>query len=256
MIIVGVKFKTASKAYDFLSEAKYKPQEKVLVETERGLELGVVEYLSEDDSHYNKNLKEVKRRATAKDYEQYLKNIKDARAALSETKKLIKNMKLNMNLIDASYTFDRKVLLFNFTSDERVDFRALVKELASIYHTRIELHQVGVRDKAKYLGGIGLCGRTFCCTNHLTGVNTVNINMVKNQNIALNPTKINGGCGRLLCCFTYENSLYEENRSVLPHIGEKVTYNNKEVVVTEIDIINKTYTVKINDNTYEKVKVD
>lgn len=256
MTIVGITFKTGGKVYDFLSEERYEIGEKVIVETERGTQLGVVSSVVTDNSKYNKNLKEIKSRATDKDYEKYLKNIKDAKEALQETKEIVKRLNMNMNLIDASYTFDRKVLLFNFVSDERVDFRNLVKELAAKYHTRIELHQVGVRDKAKEIGGIGMCGRPLCCNNHLQTVNSVNINMVKNQNIALNPTKINGACGRLLCCFNYENDLYEQNRSSLPRIGEKVKQKNKEVTVTDLDILNKTYTVKVNENTYEKVKVD
>lgn len=256
MRVVGVKFKEGGKIYNFSSEIDINLRDKVIVTTERGTQMGTVEMISSDGSINPKNLKEVKSLATEADYNKYLKNIKDAKKALLETKEIVKNRGLNMNIIDASYTFDRKVLLFNFISDERVDFRELVKELASKYHTRIELHQVGVRDKAKEIGGIGLCGRRLCCNNHLKTVNTVNINMVKNQNIALNPTKINGACGRLLCCFTYENDLYEQNRKDLPRIGEKVQYRNKMVEVTEIDILAKTYTVKINENTFEKVNVE
>lgn len=255
-MILGVKFKEGGKVYNFITDAIYQKSDKVLVETERGVQLGVVDTISQNADASSKNLKEVIGLATEEDYAKYLKNLKDAKKAVQETKELVKKLQLNMNIIDAMYTFDRKVLLFNFISDERVDFRELVKDLASKYHTRIELHQVGVRDKAKEIGGIGPCGRPLCCSNHLKSINTVNINMVKNQNIALNPTKINGACGRLLCCFTYENETYETNRKELPKIGEKVKYQNKMVEVTDIDVLNKTYTVKINDNTYEKVNVD
>lgn len=254
-MVVGVKFKINGKTYNFLTEESLNIGDKVIVETERGLQLGVVENIHNDGTKNNKDLKEVKSIATEEDYNRYLKNIKDAKKALLETKELVKKLNLNMALIDASYTFDRKVLLFNFVSDERVDFRELVKELAAKYHTRIELHQVGVRDKAKEIGGLGPCGRPLCCNNHLETVNSVNINMVKNQNIALNPTKINGACGRLLCCFTYENDLYEQNRAELPKVGEKIQYNGREVTVTEIDILNKTYTVKLGENNFEKVSI-
>ena len=162
-------------------------------------------------------------------------------------------MNLNMNLIDATYSLDRKQLLFNFVSEERVDFRELVKELASKYHTRIELHQVGVRDKAKEIGGVGLCGRELCCHSCLRNINTVNINMVKNQDIALNPTKINGACGRLLCCFTYENDLYEDNRQKLPKIGQKIKHKGKDAEVVKLDILRLKYTLKIDENTFEEV---
>lgn len=256
MPIVGVKFKEGGKVYNFFTENKYAVDDRVLVETERGLQLGKVDNIDNDSNKNTKKLKSVKCAATDVDYERYLKNLKDAQRALLETKKLVKKHNLNMSLIDASYTFDRKVLLFNFVSEERVDFRELVKDMAAKYHTRIELHQVGVRDKAKEIGGIGLCGRTLCCKNHEDNIGSVNINMVKNQNIALNPTKINGACGRLLCCFTYENEIYEQNRKDLPKVGEKVKYKSKEVSVTEVDILARSYTVKLADNTFEKVKID
>lgn len=256
MIIVGVKFKQGGKIYNFTSEQEYKIGDRVIVETERGTQLGQIETITKDNTKSNKNLKEIKSIATEEDYSKYLKNVKDAKKALLETKTLIKKMNLNMNLIDASYTFDRKILLFNFVSDERVDFRELVKELANKYHTRIELHQIGVRDKAKEIGGLGLCGRQLCCSGLLSNVGSVNINMVKNQNIALNPTKINGACGRLLCCFTYENDIYEQNRKELPKIGEHIKYKNRDGVVTEVDVLNKTYTLKIGENTFEKVTIE
>ncbi len=254
MQIVGVKFKTGGKVYNFSTEEEFQKGDKVKVETERGIQLGEVAEI--ETLTVDKNLKEIKGKATPEDYQRYLKNLKDAEKALQDTKKLIKKLNLNMTLIDTTYSLDRKVLLFNFVSEERVDFRDLVKELAAKYHTRIELRQIGVRDKAKEIGGIGLCGRKLCCNSCLKTVNSVNINMVKNQNIALNPTKINGACGRLLCCFTYENELYEENRKVLPEVGEKIDHNGQKAVVTDINILNKEYTVKTSDNNYEKVKVD
>lgn len=253
MYVIGVKFKEGGKAYNFQSESSFDKGDKVIVETDKGVQLGEVDTCTVNDQ--KRGYKDIDRPATEEDYAKYLKNLKDAKEALKETKDLVKELDMNMFIIDASYTFDRKILLFNFISDERVDFRNLVKELASKYRTRIELHQVGVRDKAKAIGGLGLCGRTLCCHGALKNINSVNINMVKNQNIALNPTKINGACGRLLCCFTFENDLYEENRSKLPKIGEKVNYKGRDAEVTDLDILNLTYTVKTGDNSFEKVEV-
>lgn len=255
MQIVGIKFKKDGVIYNFSSEIELKKNDKVIVETERGYQLGIV--ANTDGAANNKrNLKAVERLATEEDYDIYLENLKLADEALIEARKEIKENDMNMKLIDASYSLDRKMLLFNFLSDERVDFRDLVKSLASKYHTRIELHQIGVRDKAKSISGLGLCGRELCCATCIKNITSVNINMVKNQNIALNPTKINGVCGRLLCCFNYENDTYEENRQKLPKIGEKVKYNNKQCEVTAIDVLNKKYTVKTNDDQYEEVVLD
>jgi len=255
MQIVGIKLKKDGMIYNFSSQIPLKKGDKVVVETERGHQLGIVEkdnvQLTSDTE-----LKEVENIASEKDYEIYLNNLKDAQDALIETKKEVKKLKLNMNIIDAQYSLDRKQLLFNFISDERVDFRDLVKILASKYHTRIELHQVGVRDKAKTIGGIGMCGRMLCCSSCLNTLNTVNINMVKNQNIALNPAKINGACGRLLCCFNYENDMYEENREQLPKIGEKVNYKNKNCEVVDLNILEKKYKVKVDNNSVEEVSIE
>ena len=255
MKVVGIKFKIDGKIYNFSSEFELNKGDKVIVEKDRGEQLGIVENPDVNVIN-NKNLKPIKGIASENDYELYLKNIGDAKKALSDTKKLIKKMNLNMNLIDATYSLDKKQLLFNFVSDERVDFRELVKELASKYHTRIELHQVGVRDKAKKIGGVGLCGRELCCHCCLKNINTVNINMVKNQEIALNPTKINGACGRLLCCFTYENDLYEVNRQKLPKIGQKIKNKEKEGEVVKLDVLGLKYTLKIDENTFEEVGIN
>lgn len=255
MQIVGIKFKEEGKIYKFFSEIELNKGDKVIVDTERGEQLGIVDAV---DVRYDNSfvLKPIKSIASDKEYVKFLKNLSDAKKALSDTRELAKKMNLNMNLIDASYSLDKKHLFFNFVSDERIDFRELVKELATRYHARIELHQIGVRDKAKDIGGIGLCGRELCCSSHLNCINTININMVKNQDIALNPTKINGACGRLLCCFTYENDLYEENRKALPKTGQKIDYKGRKAEVISVDILNKKYKVKIDDNNIEEVIVD
>lgn len=254
-MVVGIKFKEDGKVYNFLSELELTQGQKVIVETERGMQLGMVSALDVKNVS-NKNLKEVTKPATESDYEKYLNNLSEARKVLETARKLVKDLKLNMNVIDATFSLDKKLLLLNFVSDERIDFRELVKDLAAKYHTRIELHQIGVRDKAKEIGGVGLCGRVLCCAGHLKNINSVNINMVKNQDIALNPTKINGACGRLLCCFNYENDLYEECRSLLPKVKQKVKYKNKDVEVTKLNILQKSYTVKIDENTFEEVSID
>ena len=154
-------------------------------------------------------------------------------------------MNLNMQIMDASFTFDRSQLLFRFISDGRVDFRKLAKELANRYKTRIELRQVGVRDKAKEVGGCGLCGRQLCCVKFNTNLDSVSINMAKNQNISLNPNKINGVCGRLLCCLKYEDDNYKECRKNLPKIGQPIETEKGKGKVVELDIINNKYKVNI-----------
>jgi cell fate regulator YaaT (PSP1 superfamily) len=152
-----------------------------------------------------------------------------------------------MNLIDGSFTLDRKQLLFHFTADSRIDFRELAKELASLYRTRIELRQIGIRDKARVVGGIGPCGRALCCTNFLYNFDSVSINMAKNQNIALNPTKINGSCGRLLCCLIFENDTYLEAKKGLPEIGQIMETDNGFGKVISVDILARTYRVDVTD---------
>ena len=158
-----------------------------------------------------------------------------------------------MKLYEASYTFDRKKLIFKFIADERVDFRELAKLLAAKYKTRIELRQIGVRDKAKEIGGLGPCGRPLCCSEFLTNFNSVSINMAKNQGIALNPTKINGSCGRLLCCLGYEDNVYSEYKKNLPKIGELVTVDGKTGRVYELNVLKRSYKYKTEDS--EEIEV-
>ena len=179
----------------------------VIVNTERGLEFGtVLDFLDVEDGNYEK----VIRIATKKDYLQHLKNINEAKLALDKCRELAEKNNLKMVIIDATYNFDKSQLLFRFLADERIDFRNLARELGSRLKTRIELRQIGIRDKAKEIGGIGPCGRNLCCSTFLTSFDAVSISMAKNQGLALNPTKINGVCGRLLCCLNYENELYTE----------------------------------------------
>ena len=160
-----------------------------------------------------------------------------------------------MKILDANYTFDRRQLLFNFTADERVDFRELAKKLAQIYKTRIELRQIGIRDKAREVGGLGPCGRFLCCNTFLTDLNSVTINMAKNQMLALNPTKINGVCGRLLCCLGYEDETYTELKKGLPSIGSKFENNDIKGRVDSVDIFRRIIKVETDDNQLVEVQL-
>ena len=160
-----------------------------------------------------------------------------------------------MKLVDVEYTFDNTKLLFYFTADGRIDFRDLVKDLAAIYKTRIELRQIGVRDKAKEISGLGPCGRPLCCSTFLSNFNSVSINMAKNQGIALNPNKINGSCGRLFCCLGYEDEVYSELKKQMPKLGEKVSYDGISGKVCELDVLNKNYKIKTETNEIIKVEV-
>ena len=199
MNVVGIKLGNNSKIYYFDADGvNVYENSTVIVETEKGLQYGVVvKFVSPKEIDKKMEYKKVVRITTKDDYKRYLNNIKDADKAIVKCNKLIEEYGLNMKIIDANYTFDREQLIFRFVADDRVDFRQLAKDLGSMFKTRIELRQVGIRDKAKEIGGIGPCGRKLCCSNFLSEFDSVSINMAKNQNLALNPSKINGVCGRL-----------------------------------------------------------
>jgi len=197
---------------------------------------------------------EIVRIASKKDIDNNLKNIEEANKALVKCEKLVKKYKLDMRLIDATYTLDKKQLVFQFTSDNRVDFRDLAKELASIYKTRIELRQIGVRDKAKCIGGIGVCGKELCCSQYLHEMDTVSINMAKNQKLALTPSKINGSCGRLLCCLKYEDKQYCMLKKGLPEVGAEIETELGKGTVESVDICNRTYKVSIPSHGIVEIK--
>lgn len=247
--VVGVSFKQNSKIYFFNDNAlKINDGDMVITETDRGLQLGCVVASDIMNKEVDDKMKKIVRVATPKNVMIFEKNKVDAFKALSKAKEISKKLNLNMNIIDANYTFDRNQLLFYFVSESRVDFRDMAKQLAFIYKTRIELRQVGVRDKAKQVSGIGQCGRELCCSCFLKdNLDSVTINMAKNQNIALNPSKINGQCGRLLCCLNYEDDVYTENRKDLPNVGDVVKTPNGEGKVVSIDILNKSYVVNVPD---------
>lgn len=248
MNVVGVLLNKSKKVYYFLpNKLKLKKNVTVIVETEKGLEFGKVELenFEINDSSISSPLKRIVRIASKDDYNRYKKNEKDEKKALSVCKELIKKHNLNMMVLDAHYTFEKEQLIFRFLSDSRIDFRDLAKELASKFRTRIELHQIGARDKAKEIGGCGQCGQQLCCGRFLTDLDSVSINMAKNQNIALNPSKINGVCGRLLCCLKYEDDNYRQCRKGLPKVGQTVKTDKGEGKVTSIDVLKETYQVEI-----------
>ena len=248
--VYGVIFKDGNKTYNFLGDEGYLKNDYVIVETEKGIQYGKV-YEVFATQPQSENLKKILRKASEEDNAQYLRNLKDAEIALKKCKSLVKELALEMKIINAQFSFERTQLLFNFIADDRVDFRELAKRLAGIYHTRIELRQIGARDKAKEIGGIGICGSQLCCTRFLSQLETISINMAKEQNLALNPTKINGACGRLLCCLAFENENYLENLKDMPQVGEVVNTIYGEGKVVSLDILNRKYQVLVGDNKEE-----
>ena len=247
--VYGVVFNDGGKVYYFKSSFEVALNEHVIVFTEKGEQYGKV--VCEPNTKQNEdinNYKDVLRIATKEDYNQHLTNLKDADRTLKKAREIKEKLGLDMKIINANYTFDRSQLLFNFLADERIDFRELAKKLAGIYRTRIELRQIGARDKAKEISGIGVCGEKLCCSNFLTSMDTVSINMAKNQNLALNPSKINGQCNRLLCCLSYEDDNYTEARKKLPTIGSKIDYYGNEGEVVDLDILNNKYVLKMGND--------
>ncbi len=250
--VYGVNFKDNGKIYNFKSKIRCPINVTVITETEKGLQFGkIVNYINSENVKNLEELKEIVRISTKKDYEDYLKNLKDADLALKHCREIVKELDLDMKMINASFTFDRKQLIFNFLADERIDFRELAKRLASIYRTRIELRQIGARDKAREIGGVGTCGQKICCANVLNHIDSVSMNMAKNQGLALNPAKINGLCGRLLCCLTYEDEEYSRCSEGLPSIGETVSTEYGMGQVVSVDILNRSYKIMINNEKYD-----
>ena len=224
--VIGVRFRTAGKIYFFdPGKLKISRNDHVIVETARGIEYGTVVGSPREvpPDKVIQPLKPVLRIATERDDEQEANNKKKEKEAFKICLEKIRKHGLEMKLIDAEYTFDNTTVLFYFTADGRIDFRELVKDLASVFKTRIELRQIGVRDETKILGGIGICGRELCCHSHLSEFIPVSIKMAKEQNLSLNPTKISGVCGRLMCCLKHEEETYEELNRRLPNVGDRVT---------------------------------
>lgn len=257
-VVVGVRFKKAGKIYYFDPEdIEIQRDDAVIVETARGIEFGVVVVGPRpmDEEDLNAPLKNVIRKADSEDLEKQeqnkLKEIETFNICLEK----IEKHKLEMKLIEVEYTFDNNKVIFYFTSEGRVDFRELVKDLASIFKTRIELRQIGVRDEAKMIGGLGPCGRTLCCSTFLGEFDPVSIKMAKEQDLSLNPTKISGICGRLMCCLKYEYETYEEILERLPQLGVKVkTPRGVGIVVDTVTLMEIVKVrLKAEDNTEEVV---
>jgi len=246
--VVGVRFKKAGKIYYFdPADMDIQKDTYVVVETARGIEFGEcvigIKEISEDD--IVAPLKSVLRIATEEDINKHFKNKDKEKDAFDICLKKIQEHGLTMKLIDVEYTFDNNKVIFYFTADGRVDFRELVKDLATIFKTRIELRQIGVRDEAKMLGGLGPCGRTLCCSTFLGDFTSVSIKMAKEQNLSLNPTKISGICGRLMCCLNYEQSTYEDIRKRMPKVGSIVKTNEGTGEVFSNNIVKESVKVKL-----------
>ena len=247
--VVGVKFKESGKSY-FFDPKKLVPEvgQAVIVETARGLEYGTVSMAAKEvaEEEIVPPLKEIVRIATPEDKVQVEKNRKKEKEALAICEEKIAVHKLDMKLVDVEYTFDGNKILFYFTADGRVDFRELVKDLASVFRTRIELRQIGIRDEAKMLGGIGICGRSLCCNSFLDGFHPVSIKMAKEQGLSLNPTKISGNCGRLMCCLKYEQNCYDEYYKIAPSVGAIVSTPQGKGVVQSITMLKGIAKVKLD----------
>lgn len=254
--VIGVRFRHAGKVYYFdPGEFEIKKGDKVIVETARGIEYGeVVLGIHEvSEKQVVPPLKAVIRLATAKDEETEQRNKEKEKDALEICQKKIEKHQLEMKLLDCEYTFDNNKILFYFTADGRVDFRELVKDLAAVFRTRIELRQIGVRDETKIIGGIGICGRPLCCHTHLTEFVPVSIKMAKEQNLSLNPTKISGVCGRLMCCLKHEEAAYEELNGKLPNIGDTVTTpDGLHGEVASVTVLKQTVRVIVSTEDDEK----
>ena len=255
--VIGVRFRNAGKLYYFdPGELWPTAGDAVIVETARGLEYGeVVTGVKEvNDEQITPPLKKVIRVATAEDAQHQKENESKEKDALAICQKKISEHKLQMKLVGCEYTFDNSKILFYFTSDKRVDFRVLVKDLASVFRTRIELRQIGVRDEAKMIGGLGLCGRPVCCAAFLGDFQPVSIKMAKEQSLSLNPTKISGVCGRLMCCLKYEEDNYEATRKRMPKVGKEVITPDGNGIVVDLNILKETVRVRIpkGDGTEQK----
>lgn len=246
--VVGIRFREAGHIYYFTpGKAEYHYAEKVLVETQQSKQLGVVAIPRKtvDPKDLPDDLKPILNKASDSDLEKERKNLADAKTAFATAKEKIREHGLEMKLIRVEYTFDRSKMIFYFTADGRVDFRELVKDLASIFRTRIELRQIGVRDEAKILGGIGPCGRQLCCSTFLGDFMPVSIKMAKDQGLSLNPTKISGLCGRLMCCLKYENDEYEAAKKELPDYGKEVITPDGKGRVVGLNLLSRIVKVRL-----------
>ena len=246
---IGVRFKKVGKIYYFApGELDIHCGDKVIVETVRGVECGEVVLADREmeESKLNSPLKTVIRLATKKDFEMIEKNKKKEKEAFAICEEKIRKHGLKMDLVDVECTFDNNKLLFYFTAENRVDFRELVKDLASVFRTRIELRQIGVRDEAKMLGGLGICGQPFCCCRFMGEFQPVSVKMAKEQSLSLNPTKLSGTCGRLMCCLKFESEAYQDLLKTTPKTGAYVKTAEGKGAVTDVNLLTGTLKVKID----------
>ncbi len=256
--VIGVKFKTEGRVYFFDPDGKQlSVGDFVIVETARGMECGEVAESNRQvsDDKIVKPLKKLVRIATEADKATLRENKEKEKKAFATCEKMVLSHGLDMKLVDVEYSFDGSKILFFFTADGRVDFRNLVKDLASTFHTRIELRQIGVRDEAKMLGGLGICGQPFCCSRFLDDFQPVSIKMAKEQGLSLNPTKISGSCGRLMCCLKYEQDAYEYLWSFTPRVGWSVKTPSGDGVVVDSNPITGALLVRLNDSEAAPLKV-
>ena len=249
--VISVKFKDNGRSYYFSPDSnQVKVGDKVIVETQNGNGFGIVSEANfeVEEEKIVSPLKKMLRFANEKDIKRLEENKKKEQEAFVICEELVAQHQLDMKLVEVEYSFDGAKIIFFFTSDGRVDFRELVKDLASKFHTRIELRQIGVRDEAKMLGGIGICGQPYCCKQFLSDFQPVSIKMAKEQGLSLNPTKISGSCGRLMCCLKYEQDAYEYLNSFTPHVGATVKTENGTGVVTDVNLITGNLYVKPLDS--------
>lgn len=261
MKAIRVKFKPVGKRY-FFGTAGYdlKDQDLVVVNTIRGLELGYCsgEVFELQEKDLTSELQDIVRVANKQDIEAHEKNRLEEPKIIKKTKEISKELDLPIKVLEAEYTLDKSKLIIYFESENRIDFRELVKRLAEVYHTRIELRQVGSRDGAKVFGGIGPCGLIVCCRTFITEFDNVSVKMAKNQNLSLNPVKISGNCGKLLCCINYENELYKELRKLAPDIGDIVKTPDGPAKVLSCDVLNRSCKVRYieEENKFGYLKLD
>ena len=249
--VVSVKFSSSKKAYNFgTDDDTLKYGDKVVVETVRGMELGELISDLRDYASYSSNLalKPITRKATKQDLDNDARNKKDIPEATKRCQKCIDELQLEMYLISTEYTLDRSKIIFSYVADDRVDFRELLKKLAAIFKCRIELRQIGARDKAKIVGGLGTCGMETCCSRFLDDFDIVSINMAKNQLLALNTQKLSGQCGKLMCCLKYEDDNYKCMRKGLPKLNASVEYEGQKYRITSMNLLNQTAHIANREN--------
>lgn len=245
--VLGARFYQSGKIYYYeIVPYDLKIGDKIIVETQNGIEIATVAFLNKKIPEQNLDtpLKQVVRKATAEDIKADLKNKEKGKAALHQVEEKVKKLGLNMNIVSVEYAFDGSKVIINFTSEERVDFRELLKDLASFFKNRVELRQIGIRDETKLIGGLGVCGQPCCCKRFLEDFGHVSVKMAKVQNLSLNPTKISGLCGRLMCCLAYENDFYLEAQKNLPKIGAMANTPDGPGKLVDLNLLKNTATIK------------